>query len=130
MESTQMMALLTNQFLYYNEDELALEVEFYTHKIIANPRCSTQQRKKGTQDLQDVYAMLELFDMFKNLGLDTSGETGATMLQKMSGRTVGELKSSLGTTAYLTVREGAMKAFGASKKGTNRFANWLAGKTE
>lgn len=129
MNATEMKALLQNEFLYYEEYELDLDIDFLTKKM-ANPRCSSQQKKKASDDLSAVFAMKELFEVFQKMGLDTDGMSGAMMLETMSGRTVGELQSSLGTTAVLGVKEGAMKAYDVSKKQTNRFAKWLTKVTE
>jgi hypothetical protein len=125
MNPTQMKQLLKNTFLHYNERELALDIEDLSKKI-ANHRCSAQQKMRASQQLGEVYEMLQLFEAFKNLGLDTSGETGASLLEKMSGRTVGELQSSIGTTAVLGMKEGAVKAAVVTKQTTHKFASWLA----
>lgn len=108
MNATEMMAVLNNQYLWFTEEDLDMHEEFNLKKM-KNPKSSIANKQKATLDLQDIYQVRQVFAAIHELGLDTSGETAASILKKMSGRTVGELKSNLGTTAVLTARQGLGK---------------------
>lgn len=100
MDATMMRALLHSKYLWSEEHELLLNIEWLNSKM-RHERFGPMEKANAADDLRAVYEMLALFDSFKRMGLDTSGETGASMVMKMSGRSIGELKSSIGTTVAL-----------------------------
>lgn len=129
MNKAELMTVLGNPYLRYTEEELVLEMHFL--EVRENHAMSTVQMKKEASAKRVlVYEISEVFGSVKALGLDTSGETAATILEKISGRSIGELQSSVGTSLALMADEVMGKTIESTKSGLNRFGSWLANKTQ
>lgn len=104
------------------------------NQVLADHKSPFKDRQIAIASLTQIEGLLEIFDTVDANGLDSSGMTGAEVVFTVIGKPIRVIKkTSLGAYFYTdtdSVRDGVAKVKDSSISATNKFANWLAGKTQ
>lgn len=104
MNRKDLQALLSNPYLYWTEDEINDEIAWLESKE-ANPLATLTIKKDAAikciqaYDVKQVFAIVKPLKDSKGQPFDTNGHTPASLLHLITGREVGELKTSMGMVA-------------------------------
>lgn len=102
--------------------------------ILADYNCPVKKRQSAMASLTQIEGLLDVFDIVQGYGLDTSDMSGAEVVLNASRKPIRVWnKTTLGD--YLIsdtshVKDSFKKVKDSSLSATNRFANWLASKTQ
>jgi len=104
MNKKDLQALLNNPYLYWTEAEITEEIAWLKNKE-ANASSSITIKKDAAMKCVQAYEAQQVFEIVKPLKdskgqpFDLTGHSAASLLQLITGRKIGELKTSMGTVA-------------------------------
>jgi len=126
--------IANSKFVGFTEERLQIRLDVLS-ETIADPNALDYEIAVAATERREVKECLAVFDTIWSLGLDPSGMTVADVLEETTGDSIEKLqKQTAGGVLAQDMMEktGALakKTATATKKHTNRFAKWLASKTE
>jgi hypothetical protein len=102
--------------------------------VLADRNCPVKKRQSALASLTQIEGLLDVFHIVKQYGLDPAGMNGAEVVLTASRKPI-RVWNKTGLADYFVtdashLKGGLTKAKDTTMSVTNRFANWLANKTQ
>lgn len=122
--------IANSKFVGFTEERLLKRKQILTN-IIGDEDALDDEIEDAARLRKEVNACLKVFAMCQELGLDTDGMTVADILEQTTGESIVALQKNnaggaLGQDIVSKSGSAVKKTAEASKKGLNKFGNWLS----